>query len=52
MPRALYYVQELASARGVTNDEMANEMILKISNSGQEDLTNEEAAGLKEVGAQ
>lgn len=48
-PRALYYVQSLAEARKITNDEMANEMILKISNSGQENLTNEEAAGLREV---
>ena len=48
-PRALYYVQGLAEARRITITEMANEMILKISNSGQENLTNEEAAGLKEV---
>ena len=48
-PRALYYVQGLAGARGITKDEMANEMILRMANSGQESLTNEEAAGLKEV---
>jgi len=53
-PRALYYVHDLASHRipPITNDEMANEMILKIANSGQENLTNEEAAGLKEVSGQ
>ena len=53
-PRALYYVQDLANHRipPITNDEMANEMILMMANSGQEQLTNEEAAGLKEVSGQ
>ena len=50
-PRALYYVQELANSRRppITNDEMANEMILKMANADGETLTNEESAGLKEV---
>jgi hypothetical protein len=50
-PRALYYVQGLADSRipPISLSEMANEMILKVANSGQESLTNEEAAGLKEV---
>ena len=53
-PRALYYVHDLANHRipPITNDEMANEMILMMANSGQEQLTNEESAGLKEVSGQ
>ena len=53
-PRALYYVHDLAIHRipPITNDEMANEMILKAMNADGESLTNEEAAGLKEVSGQ
>ena len=47
--RAFYYVHSLAASRHITNSEMTNEMILKISNSGQENLMNEEAAGLREA---
>ena len=48
-PRALYYVQDLANHCHVSADEKANEMILKMANADGISLTNEEAAGLKEV---
>ena len=53
-PRALHYVQSIANHRKppITNDEMANEMILKMMNADGESLTNEESAGLKEVSGQ
>lgn len=46
-PRALCYVQSLAEVRKITNDEMANEMILKMANPDGLPLTQEEATGVK-----
>ena len=45
-PRALSFVQGLAEARKITNDEMANEMILKMANPDGQPLTSEEATGI------
>jgi len=36
----------LAEARKITNDEMANEMILKMANPDGQPLTSEEATGI------